>query len=86
MFDQWGVQSQANTQIKAECYLYSSLDNETVRKCKYIPIRDVEAKLFELLRQNPSALVAVLPFGPLTIPYVRKHEPKVTALKDSVAT
>ena len=44
VFDQWVVQSQANIQSKAECYLYSSLDDETVRKCKYIPTHDVRLR------------------------------------------
>jgi nickel-dependent lactate racemase len=86
VFDQWVVQSQANIQTKAECYLYSSLDDETVRRGKYIPIRNVETKLSELLRGKPSARVAVLPFGSLTIPYVREQEPKLTELKSSAAT
>jgi len=86
VFDQWVVQSQANIQTKAECYLYSSLEDEVVQRGKYIPIRDVEAKLFELLQGKPSARVAVLPFGSLTIPYVRKQEPKLAALKSSAAT
>ena len=85
VFDQWVVQSQANIQIKADCYLYSSLDDETVRKGKYIPIRDVETKLFELLKGKPNARVAVLPFGSLTIPYVRQQEP-MAALKGAATT
>lgn len=86
MFDQWVVQSQADIQTKAECYLYSSLDDETVRRGKYIPIRNVETKLFELLRDKPGARVAVLPFGSLTIPYVREQKPKLAELKRSAAT
>ncbi len=30
MFDQWQVQVQAIIQLKADCYLYSLLDDETV--------------------------------------------------------
>ena len=87
VFDQWVVQSQANIQTKAECYLYSSLSDETVRRGKYIPIRDVEAKLFELLKAKPNARVRpVLPFGSLTIPYVREQEPKLASLRSSAAT
>jgi hypothetical protein len=86
VFDQWVVQSQANIQTKAECYLYSSLDDGTVRRGKYIPIRDVDAKLRELLKDKPSARVAVLPFGSLTIPYVREQEPQLAALTSSAAT
>lgn len=72
MFDQWQVQVQAIVQIKADCYVYSSLDNSTVEKAQFIPIADVGETLFELMKKyGPNARVAVLPFGPLTIPYVR---------------
>ena len=59
VFDQWVVQSQANIQTKAECYLYSSLDDETVRKGKYIPIRDVETKLVESRRREFVAIFVI---------------------------
>ena len=72
MFDQWQVQVQAIVQIKADCYVYSSLDSTTVEKAQFIPITDVGETLFELMKKyGPNARVAVLPFGPLTIPYVR---------------
>lgn len=72
MFDQWQVQVQAIIQLKADCYLYSALDDETVRQAKFIPIHDVEAALAELLgKYGPAPRVAVLPLGPLTIPYVK---------------
>lgn len=71
LFDQWQVQVQAMIQLKADCYLYSTLDNETVSNGKFIPITDVENTLNSLLEKlGPSARVAVLPLGPLTIPYV----------------
>lgn len=70
MFDQWQVQAQAMIQIKAQCYLYSTLDNETVEKAQFIPIDDVEATLFDTIKQYGSR-VAVLPYGPLTIPYIK---------------
>jgi nickel-dependent lactate racemase len=71
MFDQWQVQVQAIVQIKADCYLYSTLDKETVTKAKFIPVDDVGGALVDLLKHYGSeAKVAVLPLGPLTIPYV----------------
>lgn len=71
MFDQWQVQVQAIVQIKADCYLYSTLDKETVTKAKFIPVDDVGGALVDLLKRYGSgAKVAVLPLGPLTIPYV----------------
>ena len=72
MFDQWQVQVQAIVQLKADCYLYSTLDGATVEKAKFIPISDVEQTLAALTaKYGPKPRIAVLPFGPLTIPYVK---------------
>jgi len=72
MFDQWQVQVQAIIQIKADCYVHSMLDHETVKKAKFKPADDMSKTLAELLEKyGPNARVAVLPFGPLTIPYVK---------------
>ncbi|MDQ5852435.1 MAG: nickel-dependent lactate racemase [Chloroflexota bacterium] len=71
IYDQWQAQSQAIVQRKAEVYLYSSLDPETVRKAMLVPTDNIEATLADLLeRFGPQARVAVLPEGPQTIPYV----------------
>jgi len=73
MFDQWQVQVQAIIQLKADCHLYSMLDADTVRRAKLTPSADPARTLAELLeRFGPDARVAVLPYGPLTIPYVRQ--------------
>lgn len=72
MFDQWQVQVQAMVQLKADCCLYSTLDDATVEKAKFIPISNVEKTLTKLINTyGPNSRIAVLPFGPLTIPYVR---------------
>lgn len=72
VFDQWQVQVQALIQTKAECYLYSTLDPETVRKALLTPVDNVEAAVNSLLQKfGPGARLAVLPLGPLTIPYVK---------------
>ena len=72
VFDQWQVQVQAMIQVKADCYLYSTLDDDTVRKAMFKPIADTEKTISELLAQyGPNATMAVLPLGPLTIPYVK---------------
>ena len=61
-YDQWQAQSQALVQRKAEVYLYSSLDPDTVRQAMLTPTDDIEATLAALLeRYGPSARVAVLP-------------------------
>ena len=76
MFDQWQVQVQALIQLKVECLLYSLLDEETVRKAKFTPIADLAKTMGELIQcQGPKVRVAVLPYGPLTIPYVKAAIP-----------
>ncbi len=71
MHDQWQAQSQALVQRKAQVYLYSGLDAETVRNAMLTPTDDIEATLAELLdRYGPQSRVAVLPEGPQTVPYV----------------
>ena len=72
LFDQWQVQVQAMVQLKADCYLFSTLDPQIVKNAKFTPIDSVEATLQQLCHKIGSQVrVAVLPLGPLTIPYVR---------------
>jgi nickel-dependent lactate racemase len=71
LYDQWEAQTQAIVQRKADVYLYSSLDPQTVRDAMLQPSGDIEATLRELReRFGPEARIAVLPEGPQTIPYV----------------
>ena len=73
LFDQWQVQVQAMVQLKADCYLFSTLDPQIVKNAKFTPIDSVEATLQQLCQKiGPQVRVAVLPLGPLTIPYVRE--------------
>ena len=72
LFDQWQVQVQAMVQLKADCYLFSTLDPQIVKNAKFTPIDSVETTLQQLCQKiGPRVRVAVLPLGPLTIPYVR---------------
>jgi len=73
MFDQWQVQSLAMIRVKAECYLYSLVDKQTVIDCMINPIENVEQTLEQLMdKYGTDASIAILPLGPLVIPYVRK--------------
>ncbi len=73
MFDQWQVQALAMIQVKADCYLYSSLDKETVLDCMLQPVENIEQTLEQLIKKYGSdASIAVLPLGPLVVPYVAK--------------
>ncbi|TWH46798.1 nickel-dependent lactate racemase [Sporomusa sp. KB1] len=71
LFDQWQVQAQAMIQQKADCYLYSSLDEQIVKAAKLIPVANPCGAITQLLAKKSGASVAVLPQGPLSIPYVR---------------
>lgn len=72
LFDQWEAQKQAMIMVKADCYLYSSLDKETVEQAMLKPVENLDETLKQLMEKyGPNARVAVLPLGPLTIPYVK---------------
>ncbi len=69
--EQWQAQIQALIQQRADVRVYSSLDAETLRAAHLTPCEDISAMVAaELDRHGPNARVAVLPQGPLTIPYL----------------
>ena len=69
--EQWQAQIQALIQRKATVLVYSSLSDEVIRACHLKPCRDIAAAVRERLdRIGPEGRVAVLPQGPLTIPYL----------------
>jgi nickel-dependent lactate racemase len=69
--EQWQAQIQALIQRRAEVLVYSSLSDEVLRKAHLKPCRDIGAVVREKLAgSGPGARVAVLPQGPLTIPYL----------------
>ena len=71
MFDQWEAQIQAEIQTKARVYLYSELPEKDVVACHLEPIKDIEGTV-ERIRKDlgNSPRIAVLPEGPMTIPYL----------------
>jgi lactate racemase len=69
--EQWQAQIQAIIQRTANVLLYSSLPDEVVRGAHLAPCRDIGETVNGLVRQNGNvARIAVLPQGPLTIPYL----------------
>lgn len=69
--EQWQAQIQALIQRRAEVLVHSSLPDETLRKAHLTPCKDIAATVRQKLSRNgPGARVAVLPQGPLTIPYL----------------
>jgi nickel-dependent lactate racemase len=69
--EQWQAQIQALIQRRAKVLIHSSLPDEVIRAAHLEPCHDIGAKVRELLKEyGPDARVAVLPQGPLTIPYL----------------
>ena len=66
--EQWQGQIQALIQRRAEVHLHSDLDDDTVRAAHLIPCRDIGAMVRS--KAAAGARIAVLPQGPLTIPYL----------------
>lgn len=69
--EQWQAQIQSLVQRRARVQLFSGLPDDLVRACHLTPCADIAATVrAELARLGPAARVAVLPQGPLTIPYL----------------
>ena len=69
--EQWQAQIQAIIQRNANVLLHSSLPDDVVRRAHLAPCHDIGETVNGLIRQNGSgAKIAVLPQGPLTIPYL----------------
>lgn len=69
--EQWQAQIQALIQRKAQVLVYSSLPDEIIHAAHLTPCHDLETTVSELFRaKGDRARLAVLPQGPLTIPYL----------------
>ena len=69
--EQWQAQIQALIQRRARVVVYSSLPEEVLRACHLEPCRDIRVAVSqELNRLGGKGRVAVLPQGPLTVPYL----------------
>jgi lactate racemase len=69
--EQWQAQIQALIQREVEVLLYSSLPDDVARRAFLTPCSDIGAEVARRLEAlGPQARVAVLPQGPLTIPYL----------------
>lgn len=72
-FDQWQVQKQAVIQVWADVHLYSTLTEEQVKNSMLNYVKDIEELLEQLKgKYGPNYPIAILPIGPLTIPYVEE--------------
>jgi nickel-dependent lactate racemase len=71
MYDQWEAQLLAMIRLKARVGLYSDIAPDEVRRAHLEPVADIgEFIAGELKRVGNDAPVAVLPEGPMTIPYL----------------
>jgi nickel-dependent lactate racemase len=71
IYDQWEAQLLANICLKAPTGLYSDIPADEVRRAHLEPVTDITAYISnELTRIGKDAAVAVLPEGPMTIPYL----------------
>lgn len=68
--EQWQAQIQALIQRKADVFLYSLLPDDAVCSMHLLPCHDISKVALERLGQGPRTTLAVLPFGPMTIPYL----------------
>jgi nickel-dependent lactate racemase len=71
LYDQWEAQLLALVALKARVGLYSELAPEEVRRAHLEAVADIGARLREeLARRGADTPIAVLPEGPMTIPYL----------------
>jgi nickel-dependent lactate racemase len=71
VYDQWEAQLLAGVLLKARVGLFSELPPDEVRRAHLEPIADLAETLdAELRRVGKDAPIAVLPEGPMTIPYI----------------
>jgi nickel-dependent lactate racemase len=70
--DQWQIQIQAAIQSRSRVILHTSyLSDADLREAHLEQTADVEATVWQLLDEaGPGARVCVLPYGPLTVPYI----------------
>lgn len=71
IFDQWQAQLLAMVQIKSRVGVYSEIPPEDLKRAHIMPVVDLRAAIdAELDKIGRDAPVAILPEGPLTIPYL----------------
>jgi nickel-dependent lactate racemase len=71
VYDQWEAQILASILLKARVGLHSELPPREVERAHLEPVADITARLgAELERTGRDGPVAVMPEGPMTIPYV----------------
>ncbi len=71
MYDQWEAQLLAMIRLKARVALHSDIPADEVRRAHLEATTDIAATIAEELKRiGKDAPIAVLPEGPMTIPYL----------------
>ena len=71
LLDQWQIQKLAQVQLKARVSVYSQIPDDEIRRAGLEPISNLTDYLQKLRHGLGDIPVAVLPEGPLTIPYLQ---------------
>jgi lactate racemase len=75
LYDQWEAQILAQILMKARVGLFSTIPHEEVRRAHLVPVANLESELrAELQRIGGDARIAVIPEGPMTIPYLKLQD------------
>jgi nickel-dependent lactate racemase len=86
MFDQWQAQLFALIRLKARVGLYSELPAAEVQRAHLEPVANIGAAVrAELDRVGDDAPVAVLPEGPMVIPYLASTRRVRARVVDTIA-
>jgi nickel-dependent lactate racemase len=70
MLDQWQIQKLAQVQLKAKVAVYSEIPADEIQRVSLTPIEDLNGYIHARLSALGDRSIAVLPEGPLTIPYL----------------
>jgi lactate racemase len=74
LYDQWEAQMLAMILLKARVGLFSELTADEVCAAHLEPVADLEARLAAELTRAGDVPIAVLPEGPMTIPYLADEQ------------
>jgi hypothetical protein len=71
ILDQWQAQVLSNILKRADVDVFTAMDADQVRNCKMTVVDDLDVAVQAHVKTlGEGARVAVLPDGPLTIPYL----------------
>ena len=74
ILDQWQAQILAGILEKADVSVMTEMDRDEVEACKLDTIEDLNDGVRDALGDSEDPSIAVLPDGPLTIPYLEGAE------------